>query len=239
MLPYSARLVQHDTMLWEWPNGGKQVFILDLDGTLMPSARVDDDCFWRAVFDCFGESMRQPALQDFKHVTDSGILSEWCDHELGRQPSPEEVLQIRQRFLDLLKAAWKREPEHFRPFPGVDAWLEAVQASDCVFTGIATGGWGHSARLKLELAGLDRFDLPLASSDEAVPRAEIMLIAARKTLRGRRFDAAGFTYVGDGPWDLQASRELGWNFVGIASGKRAELLREAGADHIQADFTKA
>lgn len=238
MLPYSARFGQHDTMLWEWPNSGKQVFILDLDGTLIPSARVDDDCFWRAVFDCYGERTRHPDLHDFEHITDSGILSEWCDRVLERQPSAEETRQIRMRFLDLLKAAWNREPEHFMPLPGVIAWLEAIQASKNVFAGIATGGWGHSARLKLKLAGLDRFDIPLASSDEAIPRSEIMLIAAQKTLRGHRSDETNFTYVGDGPWDLKASRELGWRFVGIATGKRAETLRRAGASRVRADFQK-
>ena len=239
MLPYSARFGQHGTMLWEWSNSGNQVFILDLDGTLMPSAEVDDNCFWQAVFDCYGERTAQPGLHGFTHVTDTGILNEWCHRELGRPPRPEEVSHIRQCFLDLLKAAWKRQPEHFKPLPGVLAWLEAVGAEKNVFAGIATGGWGHSARLKLELAGLQRFNIPLASSDDAIPRSEIMQIAARKTLHDLPVDEAAFTYVGDGPWDLQASQTLEWNFVGIASGIRAEQLRNAGAVHIQADFQKA
>jgi len=225
-------------MLWEWSNTGNQVFILDLDGTLMPSAEVDDNCFWQAVFDCVGEISAQPDLRGFKYITDSGILNEWCHRELHRAPRSEEIRQVRARFLDLLKMTWKRQPEHFRPFPGVRTWLETVRATSNVFAGIATGGWGHSARLKLELSGLDRFDIPLASSDDAVPRAEIMQIAAHRTLNKQPVDEAVFTYVGDGPWDLQASQELGWRFVGIASGKRAELLRKAGATQILTDFQK-
>jgi phosphoglycolate phosphatase-like HAD superfamily hydrolase len=42
--------------------------------------------------------------------------------------------------------------------------------------------------------------------------------------------------VGDGKWDLQASLELGWEFIGIASGKQAARLKEAGAKHVQTDF---
>ena len=115
-------------------------------------------------------------------------------------------------------------------------WLEKVQEHDRVFAGIATGGWGHSARLKLKLAGLARFDLPLASSDDAVARTDIMQIAARRILDHQWDDEAVFTYVGDGTWDLKASQTLDWNFIGIAVGARAALLKQAGATHIQADF---
>jgi len=225
-------------MLWEWPNGGKQVFILDLDGTLIPSAEVDNECFWQAVFDCFGQRPALPDLHGYTHVTDSGILNEWCHLELDRAPHREETRQIKQRFLDLLKAAASHQPEHFLPLPGVRSWLETVQASDNVCAGIATGGWEHSARLKLDLAGLDRFHLPLASSDDAIPRTEIMQIAAQRTHYHRSSDKAVFTYVGDGPWDLLASQKLDWRFVGIASGGRAKQLRQKGAVHIRADFKR-
>ncbi len=223
-------------MLWEWANSGNQVFILDLDGTLMPSAEIDNECYWKAVFACFGERDTLPDLHGFKHVSDSGILDEWCSRELGRSPRLEETEQIKSHFLQQLESAWIRQPEHFSPLPGVGKWLEAVREHNNVCAGIATGGWGHSARLKLKLSGLDRFDLPLASSDDAVSRTEIMQIAARRTLGQQQSKKAVFTYVGDGTWDLQASQILDWEFIGIAGGTRAALLKQAGASHIQADF---
>lgn len=225
-------------MLWEWVNSGNQVFILDLDGTLMPSAEIDNECFWQAVFGCFGERDTLPDLHGFKHVSDSGILDEWCVRELGRSPLPEETGQIRQHFLKLLESAWIRQPEYFSPLPGVGKWLEAVRENNNVYAGIATGGWGHSARLKLKLSGLDRFDLPLASSDDAVERTAIMQIAARRTLRHQAENKDAFTYVGDGLWDLQASQELGWGFIGIAGEEQATQLKLAGATCIQANFCK-
>jgi phosphoglycolate phosphatase-like HAD superfamily hydrolase len=103
---------------------------------------------------------------------------------------------------------------------------------------IATGGWAHSARLKLKLSGLDRLDLPLASLDDALTRPEIMQVAVQKTLGHRPPTGACFTYVGDGIWDLQASQMLGWKFIGVAKGERAEQLKKAGASHVRADFCK-
>ena len=225
-------------MLWEWVNTGTQVFILDLDGTLMPSAEIDNECFWQAVFDCFGKQDQLPDLHHFKHVTDSGILDEWCVRQLGRPPGVDETSQIKHHFAQLLESAFIRQPEHFSPLPGVREWLGAIMKHEHVTAGIATGGWENSARLKLELSGLDRFELPLASADDAMPRTEIMQIAAHRTFPHQAHDKADFTYVGDGAWDLQASRDLHWRFIGIATGTRAKQLKLAGAELIWENFSK-
>ena len=225
-------------MLWKWVNSGTQVFILDLDGTLMPSAEIDNLCFWQAVFTCFGEKDHLPDLHGFKNVTDRGILDEWCVQELGRPPDKHEKTQIKEHFVELLETAPAQQPQSFKPLPGVMQWLEYVRNADNVFAGIATGGWESSARLKLGLAGLDQFNLPLASSDDAIARTEIMQIAARKTLTQARQSETIYTYVGDGTWDLHASQELNWAFIGIASGARAAQLQMAGASSILVDFQK-
>jgi len=225
-------------MLWEWVNSGTQIFILDLDGTLMPSAEIDNECFWNAVFECFGKREKLPDLHQFKHVTDSSILDEWCIGELGRPPGAQEIKQIKCHFAQLLESAFMLQPAHFSALPGVKSWLDAVSHNDHVVAGIATGGWQHSARLKLKLSGLDQFDLPMASSDDAMTRTEIMQIAAQRTLGHAIGNEVVFTYVGDGLWDLQASRELNWRFIGIAAGTRAEQLRQAGANLVRKNFLK-
>lgn len=225
-------------MLWEWVNPGKQVYILDLDGTLMPSAALDDECYWQAVFSCFGVDGDTPDLHGFEHVTDSGILHEWCRARFGRAPNAKEVARIKQKFVELLETAAADQPACFEPLAGVCDWLKAVAARENVFAGIATGGWGDSARLKLGLAGLDRFDLPLASSDDDMQRTRIMQAAAWKTLGNPPPDGTVFTYVGDGVWDLEAARELGWEFIGIADGTRAVQLKQNGAVNICRDFCR-
>lgn len=225
-------------MLWNWANSATRVFILDLDGTLIPSAEMDNECFWQAVSARLGSRCGLPVLQDFKHVTDSGILEEWCIRELGRPPRTQETEDIKQHFVQLLSSAFDRRPGFFEPLPGVVDWLESVRNSDHVLAGIATGGWEISARLKLKLSGLDRFVLPMASSDDAVSRTDIMQIAAQRTLGHQTDSNADFTYVGDGEWDVRASRELDWKFVGIAQGVHAKRLEQAGAKSILANFIK-
>ena len=223
-------------MLWQWAKTGTTVFILDLDGTLMPSAEIDNRCYWQAVFACYEKQAELPDLRGFKDVTDSGILNQWCLQELGRLPAWEDIAWIKQRFLELLETASVEHLHSFTPLPGAEDWLDSVQQSSRVSVGIATGGWGHSARFKLDQSGLSRFNLPLASSDDAVSRTDIMQIAARRTLEHEQIDGEKTCYVGDGVWDLKASQQLNWGFVGIASGRKAEALIDAGAKCVQADF---
>jgi phosphoglycolate phosphatase-like HAD superfamily hydrolase len=225
-------------MLWEWENGAARVYILDLDGTLMPTAAIDNECYWQAVFGVFDKHGQLPDLHDFKNVSDGGILHEWCMRELGRPASAQETTQIKRLFGEFLQSAFALQPGHFSPLPGVDEWLAAIRCSRHVLAGIATGGWEHSARLKLKYSGLDRFDLPLASSDDAIERTAIMRIAAQRTLGQQAVEDTFFTYVGDGAWDVAASRALNWGFIGIATGQQALRLRQAGANLVQENFCR-
>ena len=205
--------------------------ILDLDGTLMPTHDLDNRCYWLAVDDLFSPGAEPLDLHGFRRVTDDGILDEWSGRRLGRRLTLEERQAVRQRFLERLEQAAAEEPEAFEPFPGVIDWLEARRPGAVA---IATGGWRHTAAFKLAVAGLDRFALPLAGSDDAPSRTGIMQ-AAREHLETGMQQATP-TYFGDGAWDLAASRDLGWQFIGIASGARARALVRAGAECVIEDF---
>ena len=205
--------------------------ILDLDGTLMPTHDLDNRCYWLAVDDLFQTGPEPRDLHGFQRVTDDGILDEWGERTLDRHLTAEEREAIKQRFLERLEEAAENEPEAFRPFPGVMDWL-AAQAPGSL--AIATGGWRHTAAFKLAVAGLDRLDLPLSGSDDAPTRTGIMLAAQGQLAPDRQ--QATPTYFGDGAWDLAASRELAWHFIGVARGDRAEALVRAGAEQVIEDF---
>lgn len=208
-------------------------FILDLDGTLMPSSEVDNECYWAAVTEVFGGPGRALDLHGFGSVTDIGILRQWCRDALGRAPAAAEVEDVQAAFLAGLERAAGHQPECFEPMPGLRSWLKHHFDAGSRLA-IATGGWGVTARWKLRHSGLDALELPLASSDDAEQRTDIMR-RARQRCGADANDR--ICYVGDGCWDLDASRELGWDFIGIAQGTSAERLRAAGARDVVADFT--
>ena len=63
-----------------------------------------------------------------------------------------------------------------------------------------------------------------------------MRIAADRAAKKYMVEFSGFTFIGDGVWDVRAARNLGWNFIGIGAGENAERLRRAGADTIIPDY---
>lgn len=217
------------------------IYILDIDGTLMPSDEIDNQCYWQAVEGVFQRSAGDPDLTNYRDVTDTGILEQWCRENLGRSPKVRETRAIRRRFLELLKTVHEAEPMAFTPRRGLLGWLQ--QACDGRATGvaIATGGWEHSARFKLEAADLERFRLPLAHSDDAITRVGIMQCALQRVaskLEPARLPILPHqvTYVGDGPWDFEASQALGWKFVGIATADKYRKLKDYGATRVYPDF---
>jgi phosphoglycolate phosphatase-like HAD superfamily hydrolase len=97
---------------------------------------------------------------------------------------------------------------------------------------IATGCWCESAKLKLHRSGFMIEDIPFASSSDTRRRADIIALAASRAGSG----VSDAVYVGDGLWDLKATRELGMRFVGV--GRRHELLRVHGASQVLATFAE-
>ena len=97
---------------------------------------------------------------------------------------------------------------------------------------VATSSWRDSALLKLRAAGLDRFDLPLASADDAEAREEIVAHGVSLAATRSRFD--GTVLMGDKPWDLAAARHFGFGFVGVGSG--CDKLAAVGASRLFDDW---
>lgn len=224
-------------------HGAAQIWVLDIDGTLMPSHHVDNECYWQAVNDCFGGVPEPLDLQQFRHVTDGGILNEWMEQTRSRPATAWELATVRARFLERIEQAFVRFPEAYTASEGLAAWLDEQLTLEPGCIAIATGGWGHTARFKIRVAGLEHYGLPVFSSDEGPTRSHIMLQAQASLLQ--HFAAASgpsssisTCYIGDGPWDYRASQQLEWDFIGIAEGGRAKTLHRAGAEQVFRNFAE-
>ncbi|MCF6283510.1 MAG: HAD family hydrolase, partial [Candidatus Polarisedimenticolaceae bacterium] len=90
------------------------------------------------------------------------------------------------------------------------SFLEKLREMNDVVLSIATGGWLESAELKLNSAGINIKNIPVASSNDHYCRTKIMKIAEQRATNG---NAINNTYFGDGVWDKKACGELGYNFI--------------------------
>jgi phosphoglycolate phosphatase-like HAD superfamily hydrolase len=211
--------------------------IFDIDGTLVDSVADDARLYGVAVREVLGEVSIRPRWSEYDHVTDSGILRQIC-HENGLDIAQCEQ-HVRARFGELI-ADHLRAEGSCQPTPGALQLLQELRASLYGRVGIATGGWGHTAHMKLARAGYDVSGIPLTSSDDGHERAHIM-----KQCRALLPETAVTVYVGDGEWDKRASELLGWRFIGVGSRLRGtcehwlpdlsapELLRTFAATNVQ------
>lgn len=198
--------------------------IFDIDGTLLvESFGFEDDLYVAAVRDILGDVCIRKAWNTYRHVTDSGILCQIMQENRVRGKvrirggdwirDEDRIRKVRARFGD-------RVSQHLQdrgvcdPTIGAIELIDELRAASGFAVGFATGGWGHTARMKLEHAGFNLKHAVLASSDDGYERTAIM----QKCLdalgaKGNSFQR--IVYVGDAEWDVRATRELGWHFIGV------------------------
>ncbi len=227
--------------------------IFDIDGTLVDSTGLDSVLYRRAVQEVLGDIQFRADWNEYTHVTDPGILIQIM-HEHGLEdPSQMEkqAASARTRFGELMAARLADEP--CRPVPGALKAIHRLIRDPAVKVGLATGGWGHTAKMKLRSAGLPTEGIPIFTADHHHQRIGIMQaclrsLSADTELSGSESPDSEFsdsessdpvhqsetvTYVGDGPWDLAAASELQWGFVAI--GPRLEGQWERWIPHFADD----
>ncbi len=184
--------------------------IFDVDGTLVDSYDADTQLYYRAVDEVLGPATIRDDWADYTHVTDAGILAEiFQDNEIAPEPRLER--QVRERFGTLVMSALTGRP--CRSLPGALDAMRQLHGAQDVAVGVATGGWSHTARAKLNAAGFGTERWVLASSDDH-PERTVIMQSCRARLPEPR---AKTVYFGDGPWDQSACSSLGWAFVGVGS----------------------
>ncbi len=211
--------------------------IFDIDGTLTQTNRVDNECYEETFAQMFGHRVISDDWHNLEHMTDAGILDGLLRNLRGSGPAPAETDVFKKAFFARLGRARTGEPKAFGPVPGAGELLDLLRTAPDWSVALATGGWRCSALLKLEAAALPFQGLPLATSDDAVSRTDIVGKAVKRAQRmnpGNYFEK--IVSVGDGAWDVRAAREMGLSFVGIGP---EEKLRKHGAAHVRPDLANA
>lgn len=197
--------------------------LFDIDGTLLESIDLDTECYIKAVKAILGEVVIRPDWGAYPEVTALAILREIL-HDNNLTLENRKLEAVREEFGRII-ASTLQAGHPCRAREGALGTIDFLKKNKGVQIGLATGDWSHTARLKLAAAGVNHEGLPLSSSDQSHNRIEIMQDAFRK-LPG---PFQKIVYVGDGEWDLKASQELGWNFIGVGPRLRGRCDLWVGA----------
>lgn len=214
-----------------------RLVVFDVDGTLTDTAEIDSRCFADAIREEFGFRDFDARWASYAEFTDSSIVREIFMERRSEGPTPDEISRLIERFVGLLQRAHAEEPSRFAPIPGAPALVRGLAGDRGWRVAVATGGWERSARLKLDYAGIDIGDAPLASAEVSTARREIVRWAideARRGLAGGVFRRT--VLVGDTRWDLKVARGLGLPFVGVARGDARRTLTAEGAGVVVEDL---
>lgn len=211
--------------------------ILDIDGTLTDTSHVDEVCFTRAFADVHGVTEIGASWTKCPHVSDSGMTHQiFLDH-FRREPIEDDISPLKSRFFDLLREHHLLDTTLFAEVPGAGEMVSHLSRKDDWVITIATGCWRGSAKVKLDAAGIELDRFPGGFAEDAQAREGIVQTAIDRARQHYGHEGfAKIVSVGDGLWDVKTAINLGLDFVGIASGERAQTLSQAGAKHIVGDY---
>ena len=211
--------------------------MFDVDGTLTQTKEIDAECFIAAIKMAFNINHIDTDWSKYKYFTDSGIFSEIFESHFQRKPDSIDLDLMKNCFLkNLNKTILKSKSCCSEICGAVTAFNRLRNDKDYVLS-FATGCWRESATIKLKCAGFNFSDIPFASCADSMERETIMLISLDRAKRNYNVpNFRSITYVGDGIWDVVASKNLGFNFIGIAEENNKQMLIDAGARFIIPDF---
>ena len=124
------------------------LILFNIDGTLIQSQSIDGEIYLHSLAEVFGFTNVGSDWSAYKHTTDAGILHEIFEVYLGRAPTPAELSVFRTHFVDAIAFSAAQRP--FREVDGARQVLRHLAESPLHGIGLATGGWGTSARCNNE-----------------------------------------------------------------------------------------
>ena len=184
--------------------------IFDIDGTLVESFGFDDACYVSAVREVLGDVYIHDDWSQYKNVTDTGSLRQIMEENKIQEVG--QVEEVRTKFGELIRQ-YLQNGGKCLPKGGAIHLINKLLAAEDYEVGFATGGWRHTAKMKLQHAGFNLGNTVLTSSDDSDERAVIM----KKCLLQLGHGFQRVVYIGDAEWDMQATEKLGWHFIGVGA----------------------
>ena len=192
------------------------LFLIDSDGALVNSEKIDLRCYAQAVREVLGIEM-DTDLSHYANLTDAGILDAIiAEHDITESRSLVHR-KVEQRYLTLMGDALRSHPDFVRAIQGAQDFLSEARSREDTHIAIATGGWESAAKLKLRAAGIDVSDVTFTSSSDALSRTEIMALAAFRAKQDSGYVFKRRIVFGHGERNKHASQELGYEYVEVGA----------------------
>lgn len=212
----------------------KTLVIFDVDDTLLNSMRLDSNAFKATFESMYNAPLKTIDWSKYPHVTDTSIFNTAYELVHGVLPNTVEVDRFRTAFVELIRHNRAISPESFFQIPGALDLFNLLRSEEAYEVGLATGGWMAPARLKLHHMGFDLVGVYDAYADGHTSREEILTTALSKAEADH--GSLRPIYIGDAIWDVNTTRNLNMDFVGIRHRGDTEVLEDQGATQVIVDY---
>ncbi len=213
----------------------KTLVIFDIDGTLIYSNKVDSLCFASTYQRIYGFEFPTIDWTKYPHVTDTTIFKTVIQQHFGREAEVEEMVEFQHEYVGLLEERRRVEPMEFSEVPHARRAVERLLADERFVVGIGTGGWLRPAYVKLAHVKIPVHSLVVAGADGHEKREGIITQVMEEVSQTTEVDRT--VYVGDAIWDVETTRRMDMNFIGIRRDGDFEVLRNAGSSVVLKDFS--
>lgn len=209
--------------------------MFDIDGTLTASFEYDKECFVSAIRDVLDTEDVDSDWSNYRHVSSTGITMEAIERHTGKAASEEDIKKVESSLMLHLEQRYKECRDDFVEVPGAKLMLDELKKKDNIAISLATGCWADEARFKLNHSGFNISSVPMASSNDAIAREDILKASLQKAKESNGIkEFRSVTYIGDGIWDLNSALKLAFNFIGI--GERLRPLKGNGLRHFHENY---
>jgi beta-phosphoglucomutase len=199
-----------------------QAVIFDMDGVIVDSHPIHKKA-WRRFLDSVGKDVKE---KDLEFILDGRKKEDILRHFLG-DLSPEEIRRLGHEKELLFREEARAE---LRPVEGVEQLLDGLSQAR-IKLGVASSGSDSRVNFVLrKLRLLEYFSAIVAGDEVSAGKPDPAIFR----LTSQRLNVApNETLVfEDSVSGVKAAKAAGMRCVGLAESSRAEILMEAGADHV-------
>lgn len=191
------------------------LFMLDVDGTLIDSHDYDAYCFRKSISQVMNIELND--LSIYNSSTDIGIIEALIEKHGLRDKRMSIIRDVKNLFISKLASYISSNKNQLVAKPGAIQFMQDMKTHPNVVVAIATGGFEEAAKMKLKAAGFDYHGISFASCSDAMTRGEIMALAAFRAKQDHGVIFNRRVYFGDGEWDKMATNSLGYEFVAVGN----------------------
>lgn len=142
---------------------------------------------------------------------------------------------FQHEFVALIEDKRKQEPLEFLEVPGARQVIERLLEDERFEVGIGTGGWHRPALVKLRHVNIPTEPLVIVGADGHEKREGIITQVMRTVASNTEIQRT--VYIGDAIWDVNTTRRMSLNFVGVRRNGDFHVLEREGTKTVIRDYT--